>query len=266
MNLLRLNNDNSFSLHTFSKQHVPPYAILSHTWGNDNEEVSYEDIKHKTGSNKEGYKKLLFCGQQAKSSHLSYFWVDTCCIQKSDSTGLQKAINSMFRWYQNATRCYVYLTDVSIYSRDGQLRHIDWEAAFRNSRWFTRGWTLQELLAPKVVEFYSCDQVRLGDKYTLERQIAEITGITKEALRGQPLSTFTIEERFHWANQRYTTEDEDKAYCLLGIFEIFLPLIYGEGESNAMRRLKREIEDLTGHQLQLNSGEIIFSYSDSCKI
>jgi hypothetical protein len=255
MNLLRLDDTTSISLHTFSKDAIPPYATLSHTWGRETEEVSFSDIKEKTGSTKVGYKKLLFCGHQAKADHLDYFWVDTCCIDKDSGPQLQRAINTMFYWYQNASRCYVYLADVTIYSRDGQ-RHVEWESAFRNSRWFTRGWTLQELLAPKVVQFYSYDQVRLGDKYTLQQQIIEITGITKEALQGQPLSSFTIEERFLWASKRNTTEDEDRAYCLLGIFDVFLPLIYGEGQSNAMRRLKREIKELASNQGQLN-GELM---------
>jgi hypothetical protein len=159
MNLLKLNDDGTMSLHTFSKHTIPPYAILSHTWGSDNEEVSCKDIIDGTGSNKAGYQKLRFCGHQAKSNGLYYFWVDTCCINKSDSSELQRAINSMFYWYRKASRCYVYLSDVSLYSQDGQFRHIEWESAFRNSRWFTRGWTLQELIAPKTVEFYSRDHI-----------------------------------------------------------------------------------------------------------
>jgi hypothetical protein len=241
------------------------YAILSHTWGSDNEEVSFKDITDGTGSNKAGYQKLRFCGQQAKSNGLHYFWVDTCCINKSDSSELQRAINSMFRWYQKASRCYVYLSDVSLYSQDGRFLHIEWESAFRNSRWFTRGWTLQELIAPKAVEFYSRDHIRLGDKYTLERQITEITGIAKEALREQSLSDFSVEERFLWAEKRQTTEDEDKAYCLLGIFNIFLPLIYGEGQLNAMRRLYKEIKESASNGLQLE-GEISNDLSYSCRI
>jgi len=264
MNLLKLNDDGTLSLHTFSKNTIPPYAILSHTWGIDSEEVSFKDIIDGTGSNKSGYQKLHFCGSQAKSNGLHYFWVDTCCINKSDSSELQRAINSMFCWYQTASRCYVYLSDVSIYLQDGQFRHVEWESAFRSSRWFTRGWTLQELIAPKIVEFYSQDHIRLGSKQTLERQITEITGVPKEALQGQPLSNFSVKERFLWAEQRQTTEEEDKAYCLLGIFNIFLPLIYGEGRLNAMRRLHKEIKEFTSDNLQLE-GKIFNNLSYSRK-
>jgi hypothetical protein len=135
----------------------------------------------------------------------------------------------MYRWYKKAARCYVYLSDVSVLTQDGGSTNTEWESAFYNSRRFTRGWTLQELLAPSIVVFYSQDSMRLGDKKTLQQQITTITGIAIEALRGQPLSTFSVEERYLWAEKRQTTEEEDKAYCLLGIFEISLPVIYREG-------------------------------------
>ncbi|KAF1811768.1 HET-domain-containing protein [Eremomyces bilateralis CBS 781.70] len=242
MRLLKLNGNGGFILETFGTT-TPPYAILSHTWGSDSDEVTFKDVVDGTGKNKAGYQKLVFCGDQAKSDSLSYFWVDTCCIDKSDTHELTKAINSMFRWYQNATRCYVYLSDVSVRTQDGQATHIEWESSMRNSRWFERGWTLQELLAPKIVEFYSRDHVRLGDRKSLERHICEKTGIALEALQGRPLHGFSVEEKFRWIEKRKTTEEEDMAYCLLGIFDVFLPLIYSEGKENAMRRLRREIKD-----------------------
>ena len=250
MRLLKFNCHGGFSLETFSENAIPSYAILSHTWGRDDEEITFEDLIDGTGGNKEGYQKLQFCGNQAKADGLHYFWVDTCCIDKSNSTELNRAINSMFRWYQNAARCYVYLSDVRVRTQDGQNLHLEWMSAFGNSRWFTRGWTLPELIAPKVVDFYSRDHVRLGDKKALERHIAEITGIAEEALRGYSLSDFSIDERFHWAEKRQTTEGEDMAYCLLGIFNVFMPLIYGEGQSNAMKRLHRELRESTSTATQ----------------
>jgi hypothetical protein len=252
MRLLKL-DDGRFSLKWFPKDKIPPYAILSHTWGRgENDEVTFKDLIDGTADNKRGFQKLQFCGNQAKADGLHYFWVDTCCIDKSNSTELQTAINSMFHWYQNAARCYVYLSDVSVHTQDGQSRHVEWESAFRNSRWFTRGWTLQELLAPEIVEFYSRDHVRLGDKRSLEQQIHEITGITVEALQGRHLCDFSVEERLRWGQKRQTTEDEDEAYCLLGIFEIFMSLRYGEGRKNAMDRLRRKIQKST----QQLSGEL----------
>jgi hypothetical protein len=244
MRLLKLNNAGHFSLVWFPKDKLPPYAILSHTWGTgEDDEVTFRDLIAGTGDNKSGFQKLRFCGNQAKANDLHYFWVDTCCIDKSNNNELTTAINSMFRWYQNAARCYVYLSDVSVHAWDGQSRHTEWESAFRNSRWFTRGWTLQELLAPKVVEFYSRDHVRLGDKLSLEHEIWRITGISIEALQGRPLSEFSTDERLKWSEARQTTEEEDEAYCLLGIFDVFLPLVYGEGRTKSMKRLLREIEE-----------------------
>lgn len=230
---------------------MPPYAILSHTWGTgEDDEVTLNDLNNNTAINKLGFQKLQFCARQAKHDDLHYFWLDTCCIDKLDLNELTAAINSMFRWYQNAARCYVYLSDVSVRTQDGQFVHVEWESAFCNSRWFQRGWTLQELLAPNIVDFYTRDGVRLGDKSSLKRQITRITGIPEEALLGQPLSRFSTEERFSWAENRQTTNAEDKAYSLLGLFEVFLPLIYGEGQSSAMRRLRKEIQESTSTEPQ----------------
>jgi hypothetical protein len=147
----------------------------------------------------------------------------------------------MFRFYRDATRCYVYLWDVL--AHDSQSSNVERESCFRNSRWFTRGWTLQELIAPKTVEFYSRDHVLLGDKASREQQIHEITGIAIEALRGHSLQDFSIQERFRWVEKRQTTKEEDLVYCLLGIFNIYLPLIYGEGRTHAMGRLERSIKE-----------------------
>ncbi|KAH8656487.1 heterokaryon incompatibility protein-domain-containing protein [Tricladium varicosporioides] len=248
MHLLQCNSDGKFSLTKFNN--IPEYAILSHTWGADTEEVTYKDLIDGTGKNKVGYEKIRFCGEQARRDGLQYFWVDTCCIDKSSAVELAESINCMFRWYQNAARCYVYLSDVSVRSQDGKFVHVEWESAFCNSRWFTRGWTLQELLAPKVVDFYSRDHIRLGDKHSLGQHIVRITGIAIEALRGRPLSQFSIEERFSWAEKRQTTKEEDQAYCLLGIFGVFLSLIYGETHSNALRRLRKEIGESLDTKLQ----------------
>jgi hypothetical protein len=243
MRLLKLDHDGGYSLERFQKDKIPlRYAILSHTWGQgEDDEVTYKDIIDGTGNNKPGFKKLEFCGKQAKHDDLHYFWVDTCCIDKSNQNELATAINSMFRWYKNAERCYVYLSDVSVHARDGS-QHVNWESSFHNSRWFTRGWTLQELLAPSIVEFYSRDNIRLGDKKSLERKILEVTRISIEALRGTPLSEFSIEERLSWGEKRKTTEEEDQAYCLLGIFGVYMSLVYAEGRKNAMRRLLSEVE------------------------
>jgi hypothetical protein len=232
------------SLAEFDDDKLPPYAILSHTWGSDHEEVTFKDLQEDAGRRKFGsigYKKLYFCGREASRHGISYFWVDTCCIDKSSSTELSEAINSMFKWYRGAERCFAYLPDVST-SRCFDISVPEVDAAFRRSRWFTRGWTLQELIAPSSVEFFSLEGELLGDKKSLERQIHEITGIPINALRGSPLSEFSVEERKSWATRRTTRRKEDEAYCLLGIFDIFMPLLYGEGREKAMMRLQETID------------------------
>jgi hypothetical protein len=217
-------------------EEIPPYAILSHTWGE--QEVVFDDLKDIVDAQrKEGYRKIRFCAQQAKLDGLDYFWIDTCCIDKANNTELSKAINSMFRWYRNAERCYAFLSDVENSTLEG-----DGESAFKQSRWFKRGWTLQELLAPDSVEFFSKDGARLGDKESLQHLIHNVTGIPIEALSGSDMSEFDVAKRFSWAANRQTTEEEDGAYCLFGIFGVHLPLIYGEGRERALRRLKKEIE------------------------
>jgi hypothetical protein len=242
MRLLTCDDTGLFSLTDYPPgTDIPPYAILSHTWGP--EEVIYEDITHGTGQHKSGYHKIHFCAEQAERDGLRHFWVDTCCINKSSSAELTESINSMFRWYRDAAKCYVYLTDVPKRAFSNSSQHNDqrWISQFRKSRWFKRGWTLQELIAPVQVQFFSQEGAYLGSKESLERLICDITCIPAQALRGEPLSHFTIPERMAWAERRETTVPEDKAYSMLGIFEIHMPLIYGEGKERASKRLREEI-------------------------
>jgi hypothetical protein len=245
MRLLARNDDGDFYLTTFFGGNIPRYAILSHTWGA--EELSFKDLEDGSGKKSAGYDKIVFCGKQAERDSLQYFWVDTCCIDKSSSAELTEAINSMFRWYREAAKCYVYLSDVSgpVFNPDNKSYHLPWEAAFRSSRWFTRGWTLQELIAPKTVEFFTKDGERLGDRVSLEQHISKVAGIPVEAFRGGALSSFSIAERMSWADKRETTQEEDKAYSQLGIFDVSMPLIYGEGRPRALKRLREEIDKAT---------------------
>ena len=237
MRLLRLKDNGEFSLVAFVGNNIPRYAILSHTWGADHEEVTFKDIGKGIGKSKAGCSKIRFCGKQAAKDDLQYFWVDTCCIDKSSSAELSETINSMFRWYQHAAKCYVYLSDVSTssFARNYQ--------SFQKSKWFTRGWTLQELVAPTSVEFFSVEGERLGDRDSLVREIAKITGIPVLALQGRPLSQFSVDDRMSWAERRKTKREEDAAYSLLGIFDIHMPLLYGEGRKKALNRLRRMIKE-----------------------
>ena len=242
---MRLVNANTLKLEEFFGDAIPRYATLSHTWGHDAEEVTFAELVSDTGQQKKGFKKIQFTGEQAEKDSLKYFWIDTCCIDKSNSVELQEAIISMFRWYRDAIKCYVYLEDVSTAGYDNTDQSL-WQPAFRGSRWFTRGWTLQELIAPSRVDFFSSEGQFLGDKKSLERQLHDITGIKIEALQGHDLSTFSIDERLSWAADRETKRAEDKAYSLLGIFDIHMSLRYGEGAERAFRRLKEKIHKRAG--------------------
>lgn len=242
MRLFKLNTDGSLTLSNFIGSNIPRYGILSHRWESDDQEVTYRDIIAGTGGKKAGYRKIEFCRDRAQQDELPYFWIDSCCINRDSSAELQEAITSMFRWYHNSAKCYIYLTDISTSGdRITQTSSPLDESAFKESQWFTRGWTLQELLAPKVAEFYSREGYFLGDRITLEDHIHDVTRIPVGALRGQPLTSFDISDRMKWTDGRQTTIDEDQAYCLLGIFEVFMPHMYGEGLENAFRRLRVEI-------------------------
>jgi hypothetical protein len=237
MRLLRRQNDGGYRLTEFQNEDIPRYAILSHTWGADADEVNFKDLVEGGGRAKAGFKKIRFCGDQAAKDGLEYFWIDTCSIDKTSSAELTEAINSMFEWYSKAERCYVFLSDVSTSSSD--------KLAFQESRWFKRGWTLQELIAPASVEFFSAEGHRLGDKHSMVEELHEITKITVQALSdGSRLSNFSVEERLSWMNGRETRKEEDMVYSLLGIFGVSMSLVYGERREKAFRRLRKEIEEL----------------------
>jgi hypothetical protein len=240
MRLLCFDQSRQYVLTDFRGKTIPPYAILSHRWGDA--EVLLEDIGSGTyKEKKDGYRKLQFCAEQAAQDKLQYFWIDTCCIDRWNLHERSKAINSMFLWYKNATRCYVLLSDVSAPTAT-ELRRSSWEASFRASAWFTRGWTLQELIAPVSVDFFSCEGQQIGDKMLLDQLIYEITSIPLAALRNDSLDQFTTSERARWSENRETTEDEDIVYCLLGVLDVSMPTSYGEGREMASRRLQAEVK------------------------
>ena len=239
MRLLSSNTDGSFSLTCFTSNKIPSYAILSHTWGPDDQEVTFHDMINHIGQSKKGYRKIQLTAEQAISHGLRYFWVDCCCIDKSSSAELSEAINSMFIWYQRSNICYVYLEDIQYLptSKEGS----GWPTHIQHARWFTRGWTLQELIAPRSMEFYDLDWNRIGNKEALAQQLCDITGISESVLLGtRHIRAFSLAMIMSWASSRVTTRDEDIAYCLLGLFNINMPLLYGEGQ-RAFVRLQEEI-------------------------
>ncbi|GKZ24056.1 hypothetical protein AbraIFM66951_010555 [Aspergillus brasiliensis] len=238
---MRLLNTKTRKLEDFMSHDIPPYAILSHTWAKD--EVSFQDMQASTVTEKEGYAKIQQSCERALQDGLNYVWVDTCCIDKASSAELSEALNSMMTWYAQSQICYAHLADVPPITDYG----LD-EAAFRGSRWFTRGWTLQELIAPSKLVFLAQDWSLLFPRDAVAERINDITGISHLFLETRPnnqalkfnLMSTSIAERMSWASTRETSRTEDIAYSLLGIFQVNMPLLYGEG-SNAFRRLQEEI-------------------------
>jgi len=248
---MRLINTSTLALEHFFGDKLPKYAILSHTW--DTEEVTYQDwLDQPTASKLRGYEKIIATCQQARQDGYAYVWVDTNCIDKSSSAELTEAINSMFEWYTLAEVCYAYLADVETF------KPLSYEREIRHSRWFHRGWTLQELLAPGKVVFYAADWSWLGTRETLARHVSAATAIAMRYLaperwgmsgdrihswlrnRYSIVHEASVAERMAWLARRETSRIEDMAYCALGIFGIHMPLVYGEG-ARAFTRLQEEI-------------------------
>ncbi|CAM1509606.1 Fc.00g033450.m01.CDS01 [Cosmosporella sp. VM-42] len=256
-------------LEAFSGRCIPKYGILSHTWSQN--EPTFDDFQNRTRRWKlrmgPDYVKINGCCAQAILDRLDYVWIDNCCIDRGSSAELSEAINSMFRWYANAAVCYVYLADVRpaiqlltsgaesapvVLPLPIDLRqHED----MKNSRWFTRGWTLQELLAPSMLKFYDLNWHLIGYSSSIDEDgtaghakevprltplLADITRIPKRYLQHEDLNQASVAERMSWASTRQTTRAEDMAYCLLGIFGVNMPMLYGEGEG-AFVRLQEEI-------------------------
>ncbi|PYH91218.1 HET-domain-containing protein [Aspergillus ellipticus CBS 707.79] len=218
-----------FDIQEFEDENRPPYAILSHRW--DEEEVTFQDMKRNDAATKtkKGYTKIRQFCQVAWDNGIDYAWIDTCCIDRTNSTELSEAINSMYRWYQESVVCFVFLHDVLAKEK------------FQQSVWFSRGWTLQELIAPTEIILFNKNWKALGTKKTLQSEISERTGIPTDVLSwGVDLGSVSVAQKMSWAAKRVTSKLEDQAYCLLGLFGINMPILYGEGEK-AFRRLQEEI-------------------------
>ena len=243
---MHLIDTTTLELHEFYGDKTPSYAILSHRW--EDGEVSYKEFRKRRNPEKQGWNKIKSFCKLAREDGYAYVWVDTCCIDKSSSAELQEAINSMFNWYRAAGLCYAYLSDVP---EDDEVEAPN--SAFRQSQWFTRGWTLQELLAPTCLIFISKEWNCFGSRKGLSYTISDITGIPchllsnfysfgTESFSKDPMDDCSIADVMFWAAKRKTTRPEDTAYCLLGLFGVQLPLLYGEG-NKAFRRLQIQLID-----------------------
>ncbi|CAG8973024.1 hypothetical protein HYALB_00007251 [Hymenoscyphus albidus] len=209
-------------IRSFFGSDSPEYAILSHTWGSADDEVSFSDVCQGKAEGKRLYSKVRKSCDLAASHGFEYIWIDTCCIDKSSSAELQEAICSVYRWYKNARICYVHLEDFLAPTSSCEKPSL-W-----NSRWFTRGWTLQELIAPTFVELYDRNWTEIGTNLSLCEHISDITDISPAVLRGSDPTKGSIAERISWAASRSTTRVEDAAYSLLGLFDVFIPMYWVE--------------------------------------
>ena len=237
-NAINRNEDFDFTLRDYHNE-VPPYAILSHRWGDVDDEVSYLDLQNKAlAVKKPGYQKIKSFCIKALGDGLTHAWVDTCCIDKTSSAELSEAINSMFEWYKCSTICYVYLADVP----DSCIGFSSSNSALKNSQWFTRGWTLQEMIAPTDVRFYTRKWDKIGQKNDMSSVLCDITGIPEGVLLNPQtnLRNICIAQKMSWASRRQTTRVEDRAYSLIGLFDISLPILYGEG-LRSFARLQEEL-------------------------
>jgi hypothetical protein len=250
-------------LEEFYGSRPPRYAILSHRW---EQEISFQELQQAiavlmpTGSAKltgDRFTKIQKTRELATSrDKLDWVWIDTCCINKESSAGLSEAINSMYRYYSSSAVCYAYLSDVR-WGREPQLdTRLDVDSyqmaltSFKDSAWFSRGWTLQELLAPSQVLFFDRDWQFIGERNDFAQHISSITKISEAMLRrttpGMPVRRTQrivlapVAEKMSWAAKRHTTRQEDLAYSLLGLFDVSMPLLYGEG-GKAFMRLQLEI-------------------------
>lgn len=247
---MRLLNSRTLDFEFFGSQESrPKYAILSHRWGPD--EVSYHDMlgDRALAEQKRGFDKIERCAERAINDGLDYVWVDTCCIDKTSSAELSEAINSMFRWYRNSKVCYAYLCDIG---KPDPEHDID----LKDSDWFSRGWTLQELIAPLKVEFFDSSWFNLGSKADpwIYHSIHSRTTIPINVISTGDFSNSSVAQRMSWAAGRETTRPEDLAYCLLGLFDINMPLLYGEG-TNAFLRLQEEI-------IRISDDMSVFAWTD----
>ena len=242
---MRLINTETLELREFFDSDIPPYAILSHRWEQD--EVSYQEMLEGKKKGGAGYTKIRnFCAV-ALRHNFEWAWVDTCCIDKKSSADLSEAINAMFSWYRRSVRCYVYLADVNM---EGDEIGRDHWPTFQKSKWFTRGWTLQELIAPDRLVFYDHHWHLIGDRHNMANDIIAATGIPRHAFESWGRTGYSVARRMSWASQRETSRVEDIAYCLLGLFDVKMPLLYGEG-AFAFKRLQEEI-------IKVSSDETLF--------
>ena len=224
---MRLLNTQSLQFEEFYDAKIPKYAILSHRWRGD--EVTHQDFRKGRKIDGQSYAKIKQCCALANNRGFRWAWIDTCCIDKKSSADVSEAINSMYRWYRGAGECYAYLYDVKWDPQNVDASREE----FKHSDWFTRGWTLQELLAPSSVIFFDSEWQQFGTKKTLSSEISNTTKINAKHLFDR--SGVCVATKMSWLSRRATSRIEDLAYCMLGLFDVNMPLLYGEGKKSFLR-------------------------------
>ena len=249
----------------FRDDETTNYAILSHRWI-DSTEVDYEEMVDLARMDREeqdeirgrqGYKKTVDTCKQAKRDGYEWLWIDTCCIDKRSSAELSEAINSMYRWYANAKICYAYLHDVGGSSLPTGYDHGNYYESGGHPEWFSRGWTLQEMVAPRNLQFFNKDWQPIGDKKGLAVTLNMITGVPRHILEnGLEGNRPPVAQIISWAARRMTTRVEDRAYSLMGLLNVNMPMLYGEGKK-AFHRLQLEI-------IRSSNDQSVFAWGQYC--
>ncbi|KAL8788186.1 MAG: hypothetical protein Q9213_001825 [Squamulea squamosa] len=284
---MRLIHTQTLEFGDFLDSQLPPYAILSHRWGE--QEISYKEMRKIQKNSLDvsaeeqdeaapglgpGMAKIKDFCRKASENGFDWGWIDTCCIDKRSSAELSESINAMYKWYARSAECYVHLSDFALsvqerqfrlqYGKDAWFSYI-WPTVstkFRESSWFTRGWTLQELLAPSNIAVFDANWYRIGSLDDLLEDVIRITGIPKDVLsfdrqliQLRPIHRAkSVARLMSWASRRQTSREEDIAYCLLGLFNVNMPLLYGEGAENAFYRLQIEI-------MKISDDESLFAWT-----
>jgi hypothetical protein len=254
--IMRLLNVTSLEYMEYEPPDVPAYAAASHRW-RKGDEATFKNVKKRRNTERSGYIKVqCFCDFVRKHlAGIEWLWTDTCCIKHESSQELHEAINSMFSWYQSAVVCLCYLADVTRHASEVVMM-----SQFERSVWFTRGWTLQELIAPRRVLLLSKEWRAIGNKgrpsgdehafefgIQLPDRVAKVTRIPEGILAGsEDVSECNVENKLRWRGARETTKPEDRVYCMFGLFGVHMPLLYGEGEERVAFRLEEEIAKVSG--------------------
>ncbi|KAG1875820.1 hypothetical protein F4604DRAFT_1581727, partial [Suillus subluteus] len=230
------------------------YAVLSHRWLPDNQEPLYHQVSKepKEVADGPGWKKLeRFCHTAKVVHNCEFAWSDTCCIDKPSSSELEESIRSMFRWYRNSHVCIAFLSETADLAAL-QLQETGKSGEKAVDAWFERGWTLQELIAPLQIKFYGANWKPLiqgstndrnnRDSKVIMEKISTLTDIHMDDLESFTPGIDRVPEKMLWASRRRTTRIEDRAYSLVGIFDISIMIVYGEGKRAFFRLIEEVIK------------------------